>query len=294
MQKNKFSLIIGIFIFLVVFINFSSAQNFTFTGESTGVSLDADYIVLFSGEEGRINIEVKNNLDNEIENVIVKLNLENLPFIAVGSSERDIDEIDDDDSEDVFFRIKTSTDAIPGNYNIPYQILYKENSVLKTKTGSFGIRISAKTNLDFSVETQNNIINQQGRMSLRIINKGFGDIKFVSVEIYPNGYELFSDEKIYIGTIGSDEDDVASFDVLFKNANPGFSARITYRDFENNEQTEVMNIPFKVYTREAAIELGLIQENNTGIYIAAAIALIFAWIIWRRIKKKRKNNKNRR
>ena len=110
-----------------------------------------------------------------------------LPFTIVGSSEKDIDDLDEDDDDGVSFIIKASTDITPGDYNIPYLIEYinaEEDNETFEKTGSFGLRVSAKTEIDFIVEVRENaIVGQEGKISLEIINKGLGEIKSVSVQI---------------------------------------------------------------------------------------------------------------
>jgi len=288
--------------FLVLTLNLTSA-----------LVVNADYITLYAGEEGKVTIEIENNENFDIEDVSVNLELggkkifnefgmiieetEKLPFIVIGSTEKNIDDINEDDEEKVSFILKASTDIIPGDYNIPYTIKYinaDDNDEDFKKEASFGLRVSARTELDFAVEVRDTaIVGNEGKISLEIINKGLGEIKSMSVQIFPEGFELLSKDKIFIGTINADDTDIASFDVIYKTTNPILSAKIEYKDFDNNEKTEIISLPIKVYTREEALELGLIKKNTTGIYIGAIFALIIIWIGYRKIKKRRKNNKGR-
>jgi hypothetical protein len=155
---------------------------------------------------------------------------------------------------------------------------------------SFGIRVSAKTEIDFSVDLRDNaIVGREGRVSLEIINRGLGEIKSVSVLILPNGFELLSKNKVFVGTVDADDTDLATFDVIYKTANPMFSATVEYKDFDNNEHIETINIPFKVYTEKKALELGIIKKSNRLTYVLSAGVVVLAWLVWRRIKKRRKN-----
>jgi len=257
----------------------------------SAIAVDANYITIYPGEQGKVTIDIENNENFDIEDVSVALILEELPFTVIGSSEKDLDDLDENDNDKAIFTIKASTDIKPGDYNIPYEVRYTNVNTDENekKLGSFGIRVSAKTNIDFSVETKDNIIGKQGKISLKIINKGLGDVKFVSVQIFPQGYELISSDKVYVGTIDSDDSDFASFDVVFKSKNPVLSAKVEYKDFDNNEKTENINLPVKVYTKEEALELGLIKKNNTPIYAGVVVILIFIWYVYRKIKKKRKS-----
>ena len=293
------NLAIPLGIFFLLSLNLTSA-----------LAINADYITIYPGEEGRVNIEIDNNENSDIEDVSISIDLgaqpiynelgmlvgetEALPFSIIGSSERDTDDIDEGDEEKVSFTLKTSSDIVPGDYNIPYVVKYtnaEDNEELE-KTGSFGLRVSAKTELDFSAETKDvPIVDEEGTISLEIINKGLGDIKSVSVQIFPQGFELLSKDKVFIGTVSADDTDLASFDVIFKNTKPSVSVKIDYKDFDNNEQSQVVNIPLKVYTKEQALELGLIKKDNTIIYIIIVVALLIIWFVWRRIRKKRKKMK---
>jgi hypothetical protein len=280
MNSKIISLLFSLF-FLVLTLNLISS-----------LIVNSDYIKIYPGEEGKVAIEIENNENFDIEDVSVGLILDDVPFIAVGNSEKNIDELDEDDDDSVTFTLKSSTDIIPGDYNIPYIIKYfsaENSSIKKERTGSFGLRVSAKTELDFGVEVKDNaIVGDEGRISLEIINKGLGEIKSVSVQIFPNGFELLSKDKIFIGSIGSDDTDIASFDVIYKTSNPTLSAKVDYKDFDNNEQSEIVNFPIKVYTIEEALNLGLIKKNRTGIYILILGIVIILWIIYRKIKKRRK------
>lgn len=285
METKKITLIFGI---MLVSLAFVSAG---ITGAA--VAVDAEYVTIFPGEEGEITVEVENNEGSQIDSVSVELILDNLPFTAVGSNVKETDDIDDDEDEDFKFKIRASNEVSTGDYTIPYKVTYKIGTDAFEKTGSFGLTVGAKTELDFSIETKDNIVGLQGTVSLKIINSGLGSIKFISVDVTPEGYELISSDKVYVGTIESDDDDFATFDVIFTKGNPTFIATVTYKDFANNDQEDTISIPVKVYTYEEALELGLVKKSNAGIYTGIIAALIVVWFIYRKIKKRRKNKKGR-
>lgn len=289
-MKNELMLIV-LAIFLIAHAEFTATQ---ITGEA--IIIDSEYITLYPGDEGTIKINVKNTEDFDIKDVSFRLELEKIPITAIGSSEKNEDRIDEDDSETFNFDIKASTDSIPGDYNVPYTIIYNCddcNSSIK-KVGSFGLRISAKTDLEFSTETENNLLNEKGKVSLKIINQGLGKIKFVYVEFLSDDFELLSSKNFYVGTIDSDDFDLATFDVIFNQKNPILITKITYKDFENNEKVETINLPVKVYTPEEALRLGIIQKNYGIYYVFGLVILILLWIIYKKvqqtIKKKKRNS----
>jgi len=262
---------------------------------ASALIVNADYVTIYPGEQGKVSLKIENNENFDIESISVGLNLNNLPFSAVGSSEKDVDDIDEDDDDSASFTLKASTDIKPGDYNIPYVIKYTNSKTDEKleKQGSFGIRVSSKTELDFGIEKTNEVVGKQGKVTLEIINKGLGEIKAVSVEIVSEGFELISKDKIFIGTINGDDTDTASFDVIYKSTSPVLKAKIEYKDFDNKDQVENINIPFKIYTEKEALELGIIKKSNSMIYMGIIVVLMIIWITWRKIKKRRKNNRNK-
>ncbi|HKZ33959.1 MAG TPA: hypothetical protein VJB06_02415 [archaeon] len=280
MDSNRIPTIIAGTLLLVLIINLISA-----------VIIDVDYVTLYPGEEGRVSLNVENNENFDIEDVSVALVLSEVPFTSVGSSTKDVDDIDEDDDDSVSFTLRPSTDIVPGDYDIPYTVKYVDagnNTEDFTENGSFGIRVSAKTDLDFSAETRETaVVGKEGQVSIEIVNRGLGEIKSVSVQVFPQGFELLSNDKVFVGTIDADDSDTATFDVIYKNKNPVFSARVTYKDFDNKDKTETVSLPVRVYTEEEALELGLIDKSNTWLYIGIGIVVLILWYFWRRARKRK-------
>jgi hypothetical protein len=281
MNKKNTTIIFAMILVLIAGLKLASA-----------VTVDANYLTIYPGEQGKITLRINNNEDFNMKSITASIALDNLPFTSVGSSEQDVDDIDKDDYDSASFTIKASEGITPGDYQIPYIITYtnsKTDVVLK-KIGSFGIRVSAQTQLDYVVQVTGNAIEgQQGKVSLEIINRGLGGIKSSSVQIYPQGFDLLSPDKVFIGTINADDTDSATFDVLYSSTTPILKAKISYKDFDNNDQSETVSLPFKVYTKEEALKLGLISNSNAGLYLGIIIVLLIIWFFWRRSRKKKKN-----
>ncbi|MDO8509207.1 MAG: hypothetical protein Q7S27_06005 [Nanoarchaeota archaeon] len=249
---------------------------------------------LTPGQTGSLNIELSNELEDDATSVSIRLDLTNLPFISIGNSEDSIDEIDEGDEEEFSFRIKAANDIAPGDYKIPYVITYTVNTTSVTRQGTIGITIRANADLSFSAETEKPVIGTQTRLTLKVVNKGFADAKFVSVTIEPQGFTLLSDKNVYIGNIDSDDFETISFDVVYRDQNSALVGQLEYRDFDNKIITKTISIPLTVYTKERALELGLIEKSNTGLYIGLIIALILIIVLYRVLRsrmRKAKRNK---
>ncbi len=250
---------------------------------------------LYPGQTANIQIDIKNNLNDDIEDVSVSLDLSETLFTTSGSSEDSQDDIAEDDKETFSFDIKAPSNIKPGDYNIPYNVEYTiSNGSTEEKSGSFGITVKAKTELSYGVETQNNIIGSKGKLSFKIINSGLGDISFVNVQIIStNGLEVLGSGEDYIGTVNSNDFETASFDVLYKSSGASIVAIVTYKDFENKQQQETVTLPVKVYTQEKALELELITKSKTTMYVGVVMVVLVIWFFYRKWKKAKKDKLKR-
>jgi hypothetical protein len=242
------------------------------------------------GEEQKVTLKIKNTLNESVKEVSAELDVSKVPFIVVSSNE--IDEISEDDSENLNVNLKASSEAKAGDYSVPYVLKYKlEDDSEETKTGTLTLTVEANPELSYTVISEKAIIGTQGKIKLTIVNKGFGDAKFVSVKIIPDGYTLLSGAEDYVGTINSDDFETISFDVIFKDSST-LNAEIEYKDFNNQKVTKNVNLPITVYTNEEALKLGLIKPDNSVFYVAILVVGIGIFVVVRKILKKRKKNKS--
>jgi len=278
---NKMKITISLALILLLSLNLASA-----------VTVRSVSSTPFSpGKEGTVSIELKNTLSDDALDVSLSLDLSNVPFTPVGSSEESVDEIQEDDNENFAFALKASNNIVPGDYKIPYTLSYTIGDEQKKVNGTIGITVTASADLVFTLTLDNPVINQQGKINLKIVNKGFGDAKFVSVIVISDGYTLLSEDQVYIGSIDSDDFETASFDAIFNSKNALFTALIDYTDFNNNKMSKTISLPMNVYTSDEAVKLGIIKKNNTGLYIGLIVLLIVAWFVYRSIRKRMRRAK---
>jgi len=259
------------------------------------------------GQNVKISLEIENELGEDLENVLVSLNLNGVtmqstiipgvPFAPYQSStDRTIEQLDDGDEETVEFELIAEADAEAGIYKIPVKITYNlENQTAPVvKESSIGVTVNAEPELQLNYDALL-IKGQKTKLNLEITNAGLTKIKFLNAEINnANGLDILSSKKVYVGDIESDDFDNVEFEVFVsKNAGSTINlpVKLTYRDAINNQKTETINMLLTVYSREQALEKGLISNNNTMYYVAGAVVLIVAYIIYRKIRKARKRRK---
>jgi hypothetical protein len=263
----------------------------------SAVVIDSVDVSTFApGQEGTVRIEIENVLNDDVEDLSVRLQFSNLPFIPIGSSEQSLDELDEGDDEDFVFTIKASPTITPGDYEIPYTISYNlaGDDKIISRTGSIGVKVKSNPELSFGLSTDTPVEGRQGTITLKIVNKGFSDARFVSVKVLPEEFILLSDAEVYIGEIESDDFETANFDVRFTRTNPEFRAIVEYINFDNEKIIQTLNLPLTVYSEQRATELGIIQPSKAGAYISIAVTLILILILWRIFKKRQRLKRSQR
>lgn len=276
----------GRFFILILCTLLLTAQASAMVFESVEVS------PLSPGQEGTIRIEIENTHSDDVEDASLRLDFTDLPITPVGSSQQTVDEVEEDEEEVFVFTVRVSTDVSPGQYEIPYTLTYELNGEERNRSGTIGVTVSSDPDLSFSVSTDSPIIGSQGQITLRIINKGFYDARFVSVRAFPDGFTILSDSEVYIGEIESDDFENANFDVVFTDDDPRFVAVVEYRDFNNELVTSNVDLPLQVYSTEEALQLGLIQPSMVGLYIGIAVVLILLVVLWRWLRKRKRRKKS--
>jgi len=247
------------------------------------------------GEKFRLDLKIENNLNADVSNVVITLDLSKVPNFAPyqSSNEIRIDSINENDDEKASFDLIASSDAISGTYTIPVKITYDGGGV-EEKTVS--VIINAKPNIEISPEENVLIKGTKGKISIKIINSGLGDAKFLSINLKQvAGIQVIGSDKIYIGNIDSNDFDTADFNI-FVDADASSSINIpielTYTDSRNNQITKQETFSIKTYTQKEAIVLGLINKNNTFLIIISVVGVIVVFLIYRKIRKRNKSKRN--
>jgi hypothetical protein len=290
MKKTIAILMLGIYLFSLI----SLANALLISSVSTSPNEVAP------GETSRVSITLKNNDDFDIEEVSTSLDFTNIPFAPHSSgSDYLISEILSRKSKSAEFDVVALNNAASGIYKIPVKIEYRESgqeagTPNKIKTSLISIMINSKPLLDVNSDDGLLLKNQKNKVTLKIINKGLSDAKFLEINIQGNSYAtILSQPKIYIGDVDSNDFQTADFDMFFKSNAPDsiiLPATIVYKDISNKEYTETMDVRLKAYSNEQAVQLGLVQRSYTWLIILVIIIAIIIFFIIRAILKRRKQN----
>src|SRR3989344_2119309 len=238
------------------------------------------------GGETSIDLTLENVGDLDIENVIVTLDLSNVPFVPVGSSnEKIIEEIDDGDQERVTFRVKALSTAEPSTYKISVVISHAGAS----KTSLISLEVTANAHLDLLLEKSELVkINDNGKVTLKFVNDGLAQVKNLKITLKESPlYQITSPSTLYIGEVDVGDFETEDFTILAKAEDPILAVDLEYRDAVNNLFRESKLIKVPVYSQEEAKQMGLVQSNSMTWPIVVVLVVIAGIVIYRRRKKKK-------
>ncbi|MEN9626046.1 MAG: hypothetical protein RL557_374 [archaeon] len=250
------------------------------------------------GQTTEIELGLKNNGETTIQDVSVSLDLKDVPFApADASSEFSVDEIREDKIKYARFSLIVLNNAQPDIYKIPITITYHEEDAPEIITKASLISVTVVADPILSVNSQDSVLikGQNNELTVKLVNQGVADIKFLEMEVTPSLYvTLLSSNKIYIGDLDSDDFDSVTFNIFVKeNAPDSISVPVTinYKDSLNKAYTKQFDVPVKAYTEDKAVELGLKEKSYTMQIVIIVILLIVFYLLYRYVRKSlRKKN----
>ena len=258
-------------------------------------SVDVSPEQIIPGGTAEITLNLENNFDRTLSDIEVYLDFssEKVPIAPYGSgAEMSIEEIKNHNSKTLIFSVIALSDAKPGVYKIPVMIKYTDNGTEVKKSSLISLSINSNPMLYITAEDSILIKGQGNTLSIKIVNNGLSDVKLLTIKLNEViGINMLSQSEVYIGELSSDNFDSAEFKIFVSENAPGLlnmPVELRYRDAANNELKETKNLEINAYSKEEAISLGLIKRNNSlGIAITIAV-LVIAFIIYGRIRKKRR------
>ena len=249
-------------------------------------SFEASPSRISPGEQVQLRITLENVGKDDIENILVKLDLSQVPFAPLKSStEKIIDEINENDQVTIYFNLIALPNTEPQIYKIPIKISYGNI----TKDSLISLEVYANAKLDLILENSEIVkINDNGKVTLKFINNGLTQIKFLKVTLEKSpAYEILSPNELYIGEVDIDDFETEEFKLIPKIKNPQLSLNLEYKDTNNNIFTETKFITLNVYTEEEAENLGLVKKSILNILLIPILIIIIGIFIYRKIRKKK-------
>jgi hypothetical protein len=262
------------------------------------------------GKKASVNFKLENLASSVLKDI--KLNLElyksvtlstaistsELPFTPVGSgNEKTLKMISPGKSEEISFDLFVDAEADSKMYKIPYTLSYADESGANfTRGGIIGMMVDAEPDVSINIEsTDIYSAGAKGTVDIRIVNKGFSDVKFVDLMLKETqNFEILSNPEVYIGNIDSDDYESAEYSILVDSMASGeidLPLKVEYRNANGRLYTEDKNLKLELFAGEE-----LSQRTNGGGNSSVGIIIIVVIVVvgilsWRWWKKRKKNKK---
>ena len=249
-------------------------------------SFEATPEKILPGSNVLLTLRLENVGDNDIKNILVKLDLDDLPFAPLRSStETVIDKIKENDDAVIYFDLVALPNADSQIYKIPVKVSYED----VVKDSLISLEVSAKPKLDVLLADSTLVkVNDNGKVSVKFVNNGLTQIKFLKVTLQGSpAYEILSPSIVYVGSVDVDDFESEEFNIIPKIKDPQLAFNINYKDANNNEFNENRYITLNVYTEEEAKNLGLVKTNTLSYIIIPIVIILIALFIYRRIRKRK-------
>ena len=280
------------------------------------ISVTSDPEKIKPGEEAFVKVKVKNMADSTLRDVTLKLDLtysditdslsattasdkiaafESLPFAPIGSAtEQKIYSLEAGEEHEFEYNLIAFSDAESQIYKVPIELsYYDELETQYTKEDIIGLVVGTKPDLSVIVdESELYVGNRVGTVTIRFINKGFSDVKFLDVTLEgTDEIEVLSAKEVYVGNVDSDDYETVDFDVYLKNgaskkeSTINLPLKVEYRDTNNNIYQEDLNLEMRILSPE---KLG-IKTNFNGFFIIILVVLaVVVYVLYKRSRKKKK------
>ncbi|HLC22599.1 MAG TPA: hypothetical protein VJJ79_02390 [Candidatus Nanoarchaeia archaeon] len=277
-MKTNFFLVVLFFICALVPIASAQVAINSFTVEPEQVN---------PGETVKLKIIVENVGDDDVKDILVAIDIADLPFAPLDSStEKIIEKIHDGDAESMSFELKVLPTAAPQVYKIPITISYNGT----TTESLVSIEVSADTEIDLMLESSElTTVNTHGKVIIKFVNKGLTSVTFLKATVDESySYDIISPAAVYIGDIKSGDIETEEFTILPTSSDPTLSLLIEYKDADNNLVQERKTLDLTVYTEEEAQQLGLIPSQvSLWRVLEVAVILVLAVVIYRKMKRRK-------
>ncbi len=256
--------------------------------------------IVAPGSRAKLVITLKNYATSLLKDIKVVLDLgksgdEATPFSPLGSTnEKVISYIEPQSTKQIEFELLVDPDAASKSYKIPISIRYSD-AISKNYSKSNIITVIVGDEPDVSVGIDSTTIysaGTAGEITVKIVNKGLPDMKFVNVKLANSEkYRIISPAEIYIGNIDSDDYETADFKLYVEKTSEKkllLPLTVEYKDANNKDYKNTVNLELPLYSSSEAKQLGLVKGNGKltwVLLIVLAVAGFFGYRMWKKRKR---------
>jgi hypothetical protein len=256
------------------------------------------------GSDGEVTISVKNTAPNTITDITLKLYLQaqvgstivDLPFAPIDSNaEKKIFKLDPGQTSDFSYNLRVYPDAIAKVYKIPFTLTYYDSLGTQiNKTDYIGVVVNSAPEITVYVD-KTDLLKQKkaGTVTLKVINKGLNDVKFLNVLLEKTEkYDILSNsESTYVGNLVSDDYQSVDYiiDINSEDDNILLPITLQYRDSNNKYYEKTVDVSLRLLDSEKLSSAS--QGTGTSIAMVLVIIVVIGIGVWIFLKKRKTSKK---
>lgn len=249
------------------------------------------------GDNGLITLNIKNSAEMVLRDITIKPVMQitstttvvDLPFIPMDSvTEKKIKRLNPGELTSVQFPIKAYPTATPGYYKIPVSMEFYNDAGIKIEQKDvIGVIIKAVPELKIYLDnTKIATKGTSGDITLKFVNKGINDLKFLDVELLKSDdYTITSASKHYIGDLASDDYRSETFTITPKVNDAKIQVKVSYKDENNKAYETTESVMMRYDTNEGKDGKKL---SGFNIFLIIIVLILVTYVIRKRRKDKRK------
>lgn len=229
------------------------------------------------GSPATIVITLENTGRTAVKDIDVKLDLKD-KFSPVGTSTTQrLAFLKPGETQAVTYPVIADPAAEPKVYSLPVEISFMDERNNKyTRTTTISAAVNAKPDLLIIVDSVTP--DEKGtKVTLKAINKGIANIKYLTLQLLPGDYDLQSTgETQYLGNVDSDDFELVDYVIVPRGASMSLPVEATFKDPYNKE-----------FTMRSTLRITTEQETQAGFpswQVATALlaVIVLALLFWRR------------
>ena len=248
------------------------------------------------GDQGDLELTLKNTAGIVLRNIAVKLNLViqgttsviDIPFIPVDSTtEQRVSILKSGEITSMVFSLKAYPGATPGYYKVPVSLtFYDDQGQLNEMEDVIGVIISAAPELKITAEHIKTNEETNSKVRLKCINKGINDIKFLDIKVQDTDvYAVTGLSEDYIGDLDSDDYRTSEFNIMTSSQDKDtISLTATFKDENNKIYTQNLQVPV-VYQHNVSNGNGSSNIVTFVLIIALLVMIIYIVKLRKKVKK---------
>jgi hypothetical protein len=246
------------------------------------------------GSKGTLKIKVTNTADSAIKNVKAVVDFGNGNFVTLNSiNEKTIYNLGPRQSHEFAFDMLVNPQTVSGVYQVPLMISYSDSlGNTFTRNGTAGIIVNAKPDISVTLDaTEVYTSGGSGEITLKLVNKGVTDLKFMNMVLGSGpDFRVLSNREAYLGNIDSDDFETASYRVHVSGSGSEVTLPVVleFKDANNNEYTENVEVKVPLYSPSEAKRLGLVAQGGGSMWIVILVLLVIGFFVYRRYRKNRR------